>query len=143
MSYRRSTSSGIGHLLILGLLLIAAVGGGIVSMSGFMPNYSDGFRSGNLQKASYKGFINKSFEGQLVLKGFKSTNTTNTNSNGVTSQTGTLTNMWYFSARDPAVAQQLKNAAGKNVTLHYKQWFWRPVFEQSTQYTVYKVEVHN
>ena len=140
MARRRST--GFGHLLVFGLLLIFAIGGGMASMSGIMPEYSTGYRSGYLQKASKKGFINKSFEGQLVLKGFTSRSKTSSDKNTQTT-TNSLTNTWLFSATDPKVMDQLVNAAGKNVTLHYKQWFWRPVFKQATQYTIYKVQVNN
>ena len=131
-----------GNYLILALFAVLALGGGMLSMAGFMPEYSTGFRQGYLQKASTKGIINKSVEGQLVLQGFSAKDSTSY-AKKQTVTTSTLTNTWLFSATDPRVMRQLEAASGKQVTLHYKQWFWRPVFQQSTPYTIYKVQVNN
>lgn len=110
------------------LIALAAV----LSLAACAPNYSEGFREGVVQKASQKGLIYKSFEGELVLEGL----TSKARANG----TSKITNVWAFSATDPAVMKDLDAAAnaGKTVKLYYRQWFWAPP-SQNTTYTVYKV----
>lgn len=104
----------------------------VLSLAACVPNYSEGFREGVIQQASQKGLFYKSFEGELVLKGL----TSKTRTNG----TSKFTNVWAFSATDPAVMKDLDAAANssKPVKLYYRQWYWAPP-SQDTTYTVYKV----
>ena len=95
---------------------------------GFMPNYSTGFRTGEIQKASYKGIFFKSYEGQIVLTGIKFKDP----------QVG-YSNVFEFSATDPTIIKELDRLAGRKVTLYYNQWAWAPI-TQETAYTVYKIE---
>lgn len=71
--------------------------------------YSEGNRTGLLQKFSYRGTIFKTHEGELILSSIRST--------------GHLTlasEKFFFSVKDDAVAQKLENLQGHFVTLHYK-----------------------
>lgn len=93
-----------------------------------MPNYSEGFRIGIVQKASHKGIIFRSYEGEIVTDGFKSGNQR-------------ISNTWKFSAVDPSIIQSLNAAAdnGTAVKVSYNQWLIKPLFTQDTSYTVNKV----
>jgi len=68
-------------------------------------DYSEGNRAGYLQKFSRKGWLCKTYEGELA----------------VTSVPGVAPTIWEFSVRDKEVAQQLTNASGKRVVLFYEE----------------------
>ena len=68
-------------------------------------SYSEGERAGFLQKVSYKGWIYKTWEGELSLVAIP----------------GAAPEKFFFTVRDEAVAQQLNEVAGKRVTLKYEQ----------------------
>jgi hypothetical protein len=72
--------------------------------------YSDGFRSGLLQKLSHKGNIFKTYEGELVQRSIVST-----------SNVGIASEKFYFSVVSDSVAKSMQNLEGKNVKLHYLQ----------------------
>jgi hypothetical protein len=67
--------------------------------------YSVGERAGVLQKFSRKGWVCKTYEGEVAQYVV----------GGVAPQ------IWYFSVRDEAVAQQLFKAVGQNVQLRYRE----------------------
>ena len=68
-------------------------------------SYSEGERAGYLQKFSKKGWICKTWEGEILLS----------------SMPGAIPERFEFSVRDDAVAQQLMAATGKRVLLSYGQ----------------------
>lgn len=68
-------------------------------------SYSEGDRPGYLQKISRKGWLCKTWEGELAQSNVP----------------GTMPNIFYFSVRDDSVAQQINAAAGKRVSLHYQE----------------------
>ena len=84
----------------------------------FYYTYSDGNRSGLLQKFSHKGNAFKTYEGELVLSGIV-----------VNGMNPMSTEKFFFSVADDNVAQKLMNAEGRRVILHYEQkngtLFWR------------------
>jgi hypothetical protein len=67
--------------------------------------YSVGERAGVLQKVSKKGWICKTYEGEVAQYVV----------GGVAPQ------IWYFSVRDEAVAEQLFKVVGQNVQLRYRE----------------------
>lgn len=67
--------------------------------------YSDGDRAGVLLKFSKKGWICKTYEGQLALYVV----------GGVAPQ------LWDFSTRDAALAAKLSQAVGQEIQLHYRE----------------------
>ena len=89
-------------LLILGvvLLLIVAYFALVLHWS-----YSEGERAGMLQKFSRKGWLCKTWEGELAMS----------------ISPGIAPVIWSFSVRDAKVAAQLTEAAGKRVALHYEE----------------------
>lgn len=68
-------------------------------------SYSDGERAGFLQKFSHKGWICKTWEGEILLS----------------SMPGAIPERFSFSVRDDGVARQLLSAMGKRVTISYAQ----------------------
>ncbi|CAN7479825.1 hypothetical protein LJR289_003203 [Pseudoduganella sp. LjRoot289] len=68
-------------------------------------SYSEGERAGYLQKFSKRGWICKTWEGELLL----------------TSMPGAIPEKFQFSVRDPELARQLMAATGKRVLLSYAQ----------------------
>ncbi len=118
---------------IVGLMATILLGGCLVSFSGgAYNNYSEGIRSGVIQKYSNKGLIWKSGEGVLLMQGIHNEKRNNVNV--------LVNNTFDFSVTDPEISKQVEAASGKNVNLHYKQWFIGPM-QQNTSYTIVKVEV--
>ena len=68
-------------------------------------SYSEGERAGVLQKFSKRGWICKTYEGELALYVV----------GGIAPQ------IWHFSVRDPAVAEQLHKAVGQQLRVHYTE----------------------
>ena len=68
-------------------------------------SYSTGERAGFLQKVSNKGWICKTWEGELSL----------------VAMPGAAPEKFLFTVRDEAIAQKISAAAGKRVTLNYEQ----------------------
>jgi hypothetical protein len=68
-------------------------------------NYSDGERAGYVQKFSRKGWICKTWEGELAMANLP----------------GTMPQVFPFSVRDPAVAERINKSMGGRVRLHYDQ----------------------
>jgi hypothetical protein len=67
--------------------------------------YSDGDRSGILQKFSRKGWVCKTYEGELAMS----------------YTPGMAPVLWNFSVRDETVAEKIREAQGKRVVLHYNE----------------------
>lgn len=108
-------------LIITGFILVALsiVGTVVIGFfGGLFPNYSDGERVGTVYKVSRKGFIWKSYEGEMNLGGMAA------DANGQMTA-----NTFKFSIRDPDVVGKINEAAasGKRVTLHYTQYAMKPV----------------
>jgi hypothetical protein len=89
-------------------------------------SYSDGERAGYLQKFSTRGWICKTWEGEILL----------------TSMPGAIPEKFEFSVRDEVVAKQLTDATGKRVILSYSQHKGVPTqcFGE-TEYYITKVQV--
>lgn len=90
----------LGGSLIVGVLILGVV---LYTMATLSIEYSDGDRAGVLQKFSRKGWICKTYEGELA----------------VSYTPGMAPVLWYFSVRDDAVAEKIRQAQGKRVVLHY------------------------
>lgn len=68
-------------------------------------SYSSGERAGWVQKLSKKGWVCKTWEGELAL----------------VSLPGSAVEKFYFTVHDDAVAQQITRHVGKRVSLHYEE----------------------
>jgi hypothetical protein len=68
-------------------------------------SYSSGERAGWVQKFSHKGWVCKTWEGELAL----------------VSLPGSSVEKFYFTVTDDRVAEQITKAVGKRVSLHYEE----------------------
>jgi hypothetical protein len=93
-----------GALYFLVLLLLVCLGTALWSWLTLQWSYSDGTRSGVLQKFSRKGWLCKTEEGELAQY-----------VGGVAPQ------IWPFSVRDPQVGAQIEKIVGARVRLHYTE----------------------
>lgn len=90
--------------------------------------YSEGTRSGILTKVSKKGYVFKTFEGDM-------------NVGGLAQGDGTIMplSVFKFSVKDENIYNQLQNKEGKKVVLHYKQVIKNFFWQGDTDYFVYQV----
>jgi hypothetical protein len=93
-----------GRILLWSVLIIIAIIGLWAAFS-LSWAYSEGDRAGVLQKFSKKGWLCKTYEGELALYIV----------GGVAPQ------IWHFSTRDDDLAKQLSGAVGKNIQVHYTE----------------------
>ena len=104
MTRRRQEGLGLVTVMILILvvagLLFAAYVWIMLSWS-----YSSGERAGWVQKLSTKGYLCKTWEGEMAM----------------VSMPGTTTEKFVFTVWDDAVAEQINKVMGKRVSLHYEE----------------------
>ena len=91
-----------GLLVFLGLVLLAAVGWVWLTLTW---SYSEGERAGYVQKFSRKGWLCKTWEGEIAM----------------VTMPGAIPDRFEFTVRDEAVAQQINAMAGKRIVLSYDQ----------------------
>jgi hypothetical protein len=88
------------------LVLVAAVAlAALYFWAALSWNYSSGERAGWVQKFSHKGWICKTWEGELAL----------------VSLPGSVPEIFAFTVRDDAAAAQITKVMGKRVSLHYEE----------------------
>lgn len=88
--------------LLLTALLLLAVAWTWLTLSW---SYSNGERAGYVQKLSHRGWLCKTWEGELAL----------------VTMPGAIPEKFEFTVRDDAVAQRINALAGQRVVLHYDQ----------------------
>ena len=91
--------------ILLSLIIAAAVLFALYVWAALSWSYSEGERAGYLQKLSKKGWLCKTWEGEILLS----------------SMPGAIPERFDFTVRDPAVVQQLQAAMGERVQLSYTQ----------------------
>jgi hypothetical protein len=91
--------------IIVAVLIFAAVGFTLWSWLTLAWSYSEGERAGIVQKFSRRGWVCKTYEGELAQYVVA----------------GVAPQIWPFSVRNEAVAQQLNKLVGKPVQLHYSE----------------------
>lgn len=90
--------------LIVGLMLIAALLAGYIWVTLHF-SYSNGERAGWVQKFSHKGWLVKTWEGELQM----------------VSMPGAAPEKFYFTVRQDGIAPQINALLGKKVALTYEQ----------------------
>lgn len=104
-----------GLLWFLGILILSL---GIFVYVRFYYVFGTGVKSGELNYLVYKGVIFKTYEGKLIQSGFRADR-----------PGGLQSNQFDFSVVNEEIAKQLMISSGKNVQLHYKEYFgtlpWR------------------
>ena len=91
--------------IFLWTLLIPIVLFGLYTWAALNWVYSSGERAGYVQKLSQKGFVCKTYEGELVL----------------VSMPGTQAEKFFFTVRDARVAKRINETVGKRVRLIYEE----------------------
>lgn len=100
------------------ILLFLILGLGVFIYVRYYFVFGTGVKSGELNYIVHKGVIFKTYEGKLIQTGFRADK-----------PEGFQSNQFEFSVADKALAEKLMLASGKNVQLHYKEYFaaipWR------------------
>jgi hypothetical protein len=91
--------------ILLSLVVALVVILGIYTWFTLTWSYSEGTRAGYLQKFSKKGWLCKTWEGEILLS----------------SMPGAIPERFTFTVRDDAVVKQLQSAIGQRVQLSYEQ----------------------
>ena len=73
-------------------------------------SYADGERAGYVQKLSKKGWVCKTWEGEMAM----------------VTMPGTVAEKFYFTVPDDDVAAKINAQVGKRVSLHYDEHKWIP-----------------
>jgi hypothetical protein len=73
-------------------------------------SYSEGERAGYVQKLSKKGFLCKTWEGEMAM----------------VTMPGTVSDKFFFTVWSDAIAAKLNANVGKRMALHYEQHRWIP-----------------
>jgi len=109
---------------LVGVLVVSALLLGVYTWGVLHWSYASGERAGYVQKLSKKGWVCKTWEGEIALA----------------SMPGTIAEKFPFTVRDDAVAQSINESLGKRVTVHYEQHIGLPTtcFGE-TQYFVTKL----
>jgi len=92
-------------LWIVGFFLVAALLFAGYTWASLTWSYSKGERAGYVQKLSKKGWVCKTWEGELTMVAVP----------------GSMPEKFYFSVRDDAVAAQINQAMGRRVVLYFEQ----------------------
>jgi len=94
----------VRRALLIGLTALVLAAGSWTWFS-LSWSYSDGERAGVLQKLSRKGWVCKTYEGELALYIVG----------------GVSPEIWAFSVRDKGILEQLNSMVGERVRLHYTE----------------------
>ena len=91
--------------IIAGIVVVPILGFALYTWSALTFTYSRGERAGYVQKFSKKGWLCKTWEGELAM----------------VSMPGTMSEKFLFTVRDDKVADYINNSLGKRVALSYQQ----------------------
>ncbi len=121
---RRAQSGARGF--ILPLLLIVIVLAAVYGLVVWKWSYSSGERVGIVQKISNKGWVCKTWEGELNMVVLP----------------GGIPEKFFFTVWDESVAKSINKSIGKRVTLHYEEKMGLPTScFGDTRYFIQKVTV--
>jgi len=90
---------------VVGLVVVTLAGSVLYVWLALTWSYSSGERAGYVQKLSKKGWICKTWEGELAM----------------VSMPGTSAEKFFFTVRDDAVVERINQSMGKRVALQYEQ----------------------
>ena len=95
------------------LIFVGVVIVGITAFTAFTLTwaYGKGERAGYVQKLSKKGWVCKTWEGQMAM----------------VTMPGTVAEKFYFTVREDDVAEQINLTVGKRVVLSYEEHKWIPI----------------
>ena len=121
---KSSGAAGVLKKILVGIvfLLVLAL---VITFLVFNFNYSEGSRAGVLMKFSKRGYVFKTYEGEL-----------NTGGVGNIANTAQLNQVWNFSVKDAGFADTLHLYEGKRVILFYQQKIKHLPWQGETDYFV-------
>lgn len=119
------TSTKVVTLLVTVLLIASAV---FVYFKFFFV-LGEGVKAGQLNQIVYKGWVWKTYEGRLIMTGFR----------GSKDGGSIESNQFDFSVKDKAVADSLMRCSGKMVELRYKEYNGRIPWRGRRHYIVYQI----
>ena len=96
--------------VLIWVLVIAVLGFVGFTLFTLHWSYSEGERAGYQQKLSRRGFVCKTWEGEMAL----------------VTMPGTVAEKFLYTVPSDAVAAKISAADGKKVVLHYQQHKWIP-----------------
>jgi hypothetical protein len=107
------------------LIVFVILGIGTFTAYFYLPYGDSSVKAGQLNYVMHKGILFKTYEGKLIQTGLKS---------GTSG--GMQSNEFEFSIANKELANRLMGMAGKNVKLHYKEYFGVLPWRGYTKYIV-------
>jgi len=92
-------------IILFGFLALVVGAGSLWTLVTLTFSYSDGDRVGYVQKFSHRGWLCRTWEGELAM----------------TPVPGATPQIFSFTVRDDDTVKRIKDAEGKRVALHYKE----------------------
>jgi hypothetical protein len=92
-------------IILFGFLAVVVGAGSLWTLITLTFSYSDGDRVGYVQKFSHRGWLCRTWEGELAM----------------TPVPGATPQIFSFTVRDDDTVKRIKDAEGKRVALHYKE----------------------
>ena len=114
--------------LLLALTFLAILAGVLYYLYASM-TYSDGSRTGQLIKISEKGYVFKTYEGQLSLGGIS-----------VEGNETNIGSIWEFSVVNDGIYRRLQELQGQKVKLQYEEKYERIPWRGDTKHIITNVE---
>jgi hypothetical protein len=96
--------------VLLALVVLAVAGFAGFAWLTLHWSYSQGERAGYVQKLSRKGWVCKTWEGEMAM----------------VTMPGTVAEKFYFTVPSDAIAAKLNASVGKRMALRYEQHRWVP-----------------
>ena len=111
-------------ITIVIVVLLVALGGFLYFKFWFV--YSSGVNEGDINYFQREGFIFKTYEGKMIQTGYNSKNTSST----------IQSNEFKFSVEEKRVAEQIDNASGRQIKLHWKRYLGTLPWRGNSQFVV-------
>jgi hypothetical protein len=92
-------------IILFGFIAVVVAAGSLWTLITLTFSYSDGDRVGYVQKFSHRGWLCRTWEGELAM----------------TPVPGATPQIFSFTVRDDDTVKRIKDAEGKRVALHYKE----------------------
>ncbi|MBO4567112.1 MAG: hypothetical protein J5695_07785 [Bacteroidales bacterium] len=118
-----------GTKVILTLIMVLLLGGAGFFYFKFYFVLGEGVKAGELNQIVHKGWVWKTYEGRLIMTGFR----------GSTQGNGIQSNEFNFSVVDKTVADSLMRCSGKLVELKYKEYSGTLPWRGHHRYIVYEI----
>lgn len=121
--------------LFILIFLLLLIGGGAFFGFRYYYVFGEGVKSGELNYVVKKGYIFKTYEGKMIQSGFKSS----PNAGSIQS------NEFIFSIEDAETAEKLMTMGGRQIDVHYKEYFHPLPWRGNSEFVVesYSIKIEN